>query len=94
VAEGLFINLFIGQLYYSALLKRGQLDSTIKPVHERMPVIIAPAHYNLWLDTRVTEKDEIMGCLNSAPSSSLKLYPISPWVNSPEHDDERCIQPA
>ena len=69
-------------------------NEVIKPIHERMPAIIAPAHYDLWLDTRVTEKDEIMGCLNSAPSSSLKFYPISPWVNSPEHDDERCIQPA
>jgi len=69
-------------------------NEVMKPIHERMPAIIAPAHYDLWLDSRITEKDEIMGYLNSAPSSSLKFYPISPWVNSPKHDDERCIQPA
>ncbi len=69
-------------------------NEVMKPIHERMPAIIAPAHYDLWLDHRMTEKDEIMGYLNSAPSSSLKFYPISPWVNSPQHDDERCILPA
>ena len=69
-------------------------NEVMKPIHERMPAIIAPAHYDLWLDQRITEKDEIMEFLNSAPSGSLKYYPISPWVNSPQHDDERCIQPA
>jgi putative SOS response-associated peptidase YedK len=69
-------------------------NEVMKPLHERMPAIIAPAHYDLWLDPRVTDKDEIMGYLNSAPSSQLKFYPISPWVNSPKNDDERCIQPA
>jgi len=69
-------------------------NEVMKPIHERMPAIIAPTHYDLWLDPRVNEKDEIMGFLNSAPSSSLKFHPISPWVNSPKHDDERCIQPV
>ena len=69
-------------------------NDVMKSLHERMPVIIAPAHYDLWLDPRVTEKAEIMSYLNSAPSGRLVTYPISPWVNSPKHDDERCIEPA
>jgi putative SOS response-associated peptidase YedK len=69
-------------------------SDVMKPIHQRMPAIIAPAHYDLWLDSRVTDKDEIMGYLTSAPSDQLRFYPISPWVNSPQHDDERCIQPA
>ena len=27
-------------------------NEVIKPLHERMPAIIAPAHYDLWLDSR------------------------------------------
>ena len=69
-------------------------NEVMKPLHERMPAIIAPTHYDLWLDPRITEKDEIMGFLNSAPSGSLKYYPISPWVNLPKHNDERCIRPV
>ena len=69
-------------------------NDVMKPLHERMPAIIAPAHYDLWMDPRVTDKADIMGYLNSTPSSQLVTYPISPWVNSPKHDDERCLEPV
>ena len=69
-------------------------NEVMKPLHERMPAIIAPAHYDLWLDPRVTDKSELMGYLNSAPSSQLVTYPISQWVNSPKHDDVVCMEPA
>jgi putative SOS response-associated peptidase YedK len=69
-------------------------SEVMKPIHERMPAIIAPAHYDLWLDSRVSDKQEIMQYLTSAPSSQLTAYPVSIWVNSPKNNDERCIQPA
>ena len=69
-------------------------NEVMRPIHERMPAIIAPAHYDWWLDSRVTDKQEIMQYLTSAPSSQLTAYPVSTWVNSPRNDDERCIQPA
>ena len=69
-------------------------NEVMEPIHERMPVIIAPAHYDWWLDPRVTDKQEIMQHLTSAPSSQLTAYPVSTWVNSPNHNDERCIQPT
>ena len=69
-------------------------NEVMKPIHERMPAIIAPACYDWWLDARITDKQEIMQHLNSAPSSQLTAYPVSTWVNVPAHNDERCIQPA
>jgi putative SOS response-associated peptidase YedK len=69
-------------------------NEVMKSLHDRMPAIIAPAHYDLWLDSRITDKAEIMSHLNSAPSFQLVTYAISPWVNSPKHDDDRCIEPT
>ena len=69
-------------------------NEVMKPIHERMPAIIAPAEYDWWLDSRIEEKQEIMQYLTSAPSSQLTAYPVSTWVNVPRHDDERCIKPA
>jgi putative SOS response-associated peptidase YedK len=69
-------------------------NETMKSLHERMPAIIAPAHYDPWMDSGVTDKAEIMSYLTSAPSNQLMTYPISAWVNSPKHDDDRCIEPA
>ena len=69
-------------------------NEVMRPIHERMPAIIAPAHYDLWLDSRITDKQEIMQYLTSAPSSQLTAYPVTTWVNSPKNNDERCIQPV
>ena len=69
-------------------------NEVMQPIHERMPAIIAPAHYDWWLDARITDKQEIMQYLASALSSQLTAYPVSTWVNSPKNNDERCIQPA
>ena len=69
-------------------------NELMKPIHERMPAIIAPAHYDWWLDSRFTDKQEIMPYLTSAPSIHLITYPVSTWVNLPRNDDERCIQSA
>jgi putative SOS response-associated peptidase YedK len=69
-------------------------NDVMKTLHERMPAIIAPANYDLWLDRRVSDKDEIMGYLDSTPSSRLVTYPVSSRVNSPMHDDKHCIEPA
>ena len=69
-------------------------NAIMKPIHERMPAIIAPAHYDYWLDSGVTDKQEIMQYLTSAPSSQLSAYPVSTWVNSPRNNGERCIQPV
>jgi putative SOS response-associated peptidase YedK len=69
-------------------------NGAMKPLHERMPAIIDPVDYDRWMDPNLTDKTEIMRCLDSAPSSALITYPISPWVNSPKHDDERCIEAA
>ena len=69
-------------------------NEIMKPIHERMPAIIAPACYDWWLDARITDKQEIMQQLNPALSSQLTAYPVSTWVNVPKHDDEQCIQPA
>jgi putative SOS response-associated peptidase YedK len=69
-------------------------NEVMKPIHERMPAIIAPAHYDLWLDSRMNDKDEIMQYLTSAQSSQLTAYPVSTRVNSPKNNDEQCIRPA
>lgn len=69
-------------------------NEVMAPLHERMPAIIAPAHYEWWMDSRITDTQEIMKYLNSAPSGGLTYYPVSPWVNIPKHDDERCILTA
>ena len=69
-------------------------NAVMKPIHERMPAIIAAKDYDAWLDPGVTNKQEIMQYLDSAPSSDLTAYPVSTRVNSAKNNDARCIEPA
>jgi len=83
-----------GEILDSCVIITTPSNEVMRPIHERMPAIIARAHYDLWLDSRVSDKKEIMQYLNSAPSSQLNAYPVSTWVNSPVNNGERCIQPT
>ena len=69
-------------------------NAVMKPIHERMPAIIAAEDYDGWLDSGVTDKQEIMQYLDSAPSTQLTAYPVSTLVNSAKNNDEGCIRPA
>jgi putative SOS response-associated peptidase YedK len=69
-------------------------NAVMKPIHERMPAIIAAKDYDAWLDPGVTDKQDIMQYLDSAPSSDLTAYPVSTRVNSAKNNDARCIEPA
>ena len=64
--------------------------------HEALPVIVAPTHQGLWLNRVVADKvsDYGLSQLYAPSSDQLLTYPISPWVNSPRHDDELCMEPA
>jgi putative SOS response-associated peptidase YedK len=66
--------------------------AVMQPVHDRMPVIVATAQYDGWLDNTITGKPEILHLLESERSGELVSYPVSAWVNSPAHDDSRCVQ--
>jgi len=69
-------------------------STRMQPLHARMPVIVAPVHYDGWLDNAITGKPEILRLLDSERSGELVSYPVSSRVNSPGHDDSRCIQPV
>jgi putative SOS response-associated peptidase YedK len=64
----------------------------VAPVHDRMPVIIAPADADRWLTAR--SLDEILPLCAPAPKGTLAATPVSPRANSVANDDPACIQPA
>lgn len=63
-----------------------EANETVRPVHGRMPAIVAPEGFGLWL------AGEAMP-LGSASKELLTGFPVSSRVNSPSHDDPECIQP-
>jgi putative SOS response-associated peptidase YedK len=69
-------------------------NDLVQPIHNRMPVILRPTDYALWLDPDVREPEPLQACLQPYPSDALTAYPVSPYVNNVHHDDPQCVAPA
>jgi putative SOS response-associated peptidase YedK len=59
-------------------------------VHDRMPVILDPDSYDLWLDPGITDAHVASELLKPFDAKSMKSYPVSARVNSVVNDDEEC----
>ena len=68
-------------------------NALVGEIHERMPVIVAPDAYDVWLDPS-SERDELTGLLVPYPEDEMEAYPVSRFVNSPSNNDPRCVEPA
>ena len=69
-------------------------NELVKLVHDRMPLILDPRHYDLWIDRAVQEPAALAEALRPISANAMRAYPISTWVNDPRHDDARCLEPA
>jgi putative SOS response-associated peptidase YedK len=66
-------------------------DAT-RPIHNRMPVILDPSDYALWLDPDVQDRTRLEPLLVPLTSSQLIAEPVSTHVNNPRHEDAQCVQ--
>lgn len=69
---------------------RGQ--RALKPIHDHMPVILSPDHYNDWLNPDVSDKARLQNMLVPYPEDEMDMYPVSKFVNNARNDDKRCIE--
>ncbi|HHY09867.1 MAG TPA: SOS response-associated peptidase [Firmicutes bacterium] len=67
-------------------------DEAIRPIHNRMPVILSAAAEDLWLGPR--PYNTIKQHLLAADTIPLSFYSVSTFVNSPKNNSPRCIEPA
>lgn len=68
-------------------------NETLRPVHNRMPAIIAPADRPLWLDC-TNPVSAVAPMLVPAPDDLLVATPVSAAVNSPANDNPALIEEA
>jgi len=63
-------------------------------VHDRMPVILDPDCYDLWLDAGVRDVAAVSALLKPYDGSQMRCYPVSSRVNHVGNDDEECSRPV
>ncbi|MFW6124721.1 MAG: SOS response-associated peptidase, partial [Pirellulales bacterium] len=77
----------------SCTLLTTKANESLRPLHDRMPVILPPGDYATWLDPAVQDPDVLVPLLRPYADDALEAYPVSRRVNSPTNDDPRCIEP-
>ena len=72
-------------------------NEVMRPIHDRMPVILPPESIDAWLDPAIDDVpgvSGIPGVLRPAPAASIQAREVSMRINNPKHDDERCLDPV
>jgi putative SOS response-associated peptidase YedK len=77
----------------SCALLTTSANELMRPIHDRMPVILDPPDYDLWLDPGVQEIELLQSLLRPYPAAAMIAYPVSPVVNNARNDDPQCILP-
>jgi len=82
-----------GEEVETAAIVTTRANRTLATIHDRMPVILAPEAFNVWLDCRAVDATTAAALIAPAPESLLACYEVSPAVNSVASDDARLIAP-
>lgn len=69
-------------------------NEAMKPVHDRMPVIVPPEAFDLWLSPEPKNADELTELLVPCPPELLEVIRVSPLVNSVKNNSPECMTPA
>ena len=70
-----------------------EANEVLKPVHERMPVILKPESYDEWLDAKEKNTEELQKLLVPYPAVEMDAHAVSRSVNIPDVDSEELIKP-
>jgi putative SOS response-associated peptidase YedK len=68
-------------------------NTLLRPIHDRMPVIIPPEAYARWLDPRLQTHEDLLPLLVPPENDILESYPVGPMVNRATNDLPECVEP-
>jgi len=82
-----------GKTLESCAIVTTAANTFMKPIHDRMPVILRPENEDRWLDPELQETAQIAALLEPVESGLLESFEVSTYVNSPKNRDSVVIRP-
>jgi putative SOS response-associated peptidase YedK len=70
-----------------------EADQALRPIHDRMPVILQPEQFSDWLNPDEREVAKLKALISNPPHPAMEAYPVSKSVGDPRFDDVSCIHP-
>jgi putative SOS response-associated peptidase YedK len=62
------------------------------PIHDRMPVILQPADFDVWLDPQNHDSESLRSLMHPCAAELMTAYPVSPAINRSSVDGPTCIE--
>ncbi len=69
-------------------------NDTMRPVHDRMPVLLAPDEWGRWLDPQLRDTGQLVDLFDLSDDRSLKMHPVSTEVNNVRNNRPELIEPG
>jgi len=83
-----------GEILETCTILTVEPNRLVAKLHNRMPLILPPEAYPIWLDPTVTQFDELREWLRPYPEEDLELIPVSSYVNAIHNEGAKCIEPV
>lgn len=81
-----------GEPLETCTLLTTEANELLGGIHDRMPVILRPEEYGLWLDREAQSPETLRPLLRPYPGDEMEFYPVSPFINSPSNDGPFCVE--
>jgi putative SOS response-associated peptidase YedK len=82
-----------GAVIESCSILTTNANSLLAGIHDRMPVILRPAHYDLWLDPGFKNVKALGELLAPFDAAKMRSFPVSSRINAVANEDPDCVLP-
>jgi putative SOS response-associated peptidase YedK len=79
------------EVLHSCAIVTCEPNGVIRPIHDRMPVVLAPEAEGLWLAPNA-EEEELLGLLVPAPDDLLAVREVGDYVNDVREDGAHLLE--
>jgi putative SOS response-associated peptidase YedK len=83
-----------GETVRSCTIVTTDANALVRPIHDRMPVILPKLAEAAWLDFAARPVGDLLALLRPYPAAELEAYAVSRLVNSPDHNAPELILPV
>ena len=83
-----------GEEVETAAILTTDANHALRHIHPRMPVVVPPEAFDLWLDCAKVEAPAAAALLVPAPEDLFAAYEVSPAVNRTANDSSDLLTPA
>lgn len=83
-----------GKLIHTCTAITTEPNELVKPIHNRMPVILKKEDEGIWLDPKNKDIQFLGNLLKPFDKDQMDAYSVSSAVNSPKNNEESLILPV